>query len=148
MKTLGRTLPLLAALLALTALRSSVHAQSTPGVTWACSVDDVGATLTQCKLAPEPGQRLYLTDVVVTSTTAVAGLFLVRTGTGANCGTDTASLLPSAPTVPRVPYPANTAAPTVVKLSTPVMAPLASSICIICSVTNTCTAQMSGYVAP
>lgn len=148
MRTLGRVLPLVVAVFALIGLRGDAQAQSSPGIDWACSVDDVGATLTQCKSAPEPGWRLYLTDVVVTSTTATAGLFLLRTGTDANCGTGTASLAPSAATVQRIPYLGNTGAPTVLQFRTALKAPLASSICIICSATNTCSVQMSGYVAP
>lgn len=123
---------------------------STPIANWSCGLDNIGATLTQCQAAPAAGLRLYLTDVVVSSTTATAGQFLIRYGTGSNCGTGTTSLLPSAATVVRIPYPPNTSTsgPTRINLRTPVAAPAATAICIICVATNTCVAQLVGYVAP
>lgn len=119
-------------------------------VLWACSLDNIGATLTQCIAASGAGLRYYVTDVVIASTTATAGQFLIRTGTGANCGTGTASLFPSAATVVRYPYPGNTSTigSTTIHLSTPVAAPAATAICIICVVTQTCTVQMAGFTAP
>lgn len=146
MKTMTKRV--LWASLAALLLASSSYPQSSPGLAWACSVDNIGATLTQCGLAAEPSMRLYLTDVVIGSTTATAGQFLIRSGTGTNCGTGTASLLPSAATVVRLGYPANTAAPAILHLETPLSAPAGSAICILCVGTNTCTVQMSGFVAP
>jgi hypothetical protein len=117
---------------------------------WTCSLDNIGATLTECQRAPEPGMRLYLTDVVINSTTATAGQFLLRTGTGSNCGTGTASLLPSSASVVRLGYPGNATAggPAVLAFETPLAAPSATALCILCVATNTCTVQMAGYLAP
>lgn len=115
---------------------------------WACSLDGIGTTLTECRAAPGTGKRLYLTDVVAQSTTATAGLFLIRTGTGTNCATGMASLLPSAATAVRLAHPANTAAPLLIRLSTPLAAPVNSAICVLGVVTNTVTIQLSGYIAP
>lgn len=115
---------------------------------WTCSLDNIGATLTECKAAPGAGLKLYVTDIVIQSTTATAGLFLIRYGTGTNCGTGTTSLLPSAATVPRLGYPLNTAAPAVISQTTPIAAAANNAVCIICTVTQTCTVQISGYTAP
>lgn len=119
-------------------------------VTWKCSLDNIGATLTQCQAVAGAGLKYYLTDIVIASTTATAGQFLIRTGTGANCVTGTASLFPSAATVVRFPYPGNTSTigSTTIHLITPIDAPAAAAICIICIATQTCTVQMSGYTAP
>lgn len=115
---------------------------------WSCSLDGIAATLTECKAAPGAGLKLYLTDLVIGSTTATAGQYLVRYGTGANCGTGTTSFLPAAATVVRYGYPPNTTAPTPLQFLTPLPATANNAICIACVLTNTCTVQMSGYIAP
>lgn len=119
-------------------------------VPWSCSQDNIGATLTQCKAAPAAGLRDYITDIVIASTTTTAGQFLIRTGTGTNCATGTASLFPSSATVVRFPYPGNTSTigSTTIHLLTPLQPPAAAAICIICVVTQTCTVQMQGFEAP
>jgi len=129
-------------------LKGPVNAQSSPsGEAWTCSVDNIGATLTLCK-ASKNNYRLYITDVLVQSTTATGAGFLLRYGTGSACGTGTVSLLPSGAAVPRIGYPAATSAPTKLSFVTPISAPKDTDLCIICTVTNTCTAQLSGYAAP
>lgn len=117
-------------------------------VPWSCSLDAIAATLTQCQAAPGAGLKLYLTDIVAQSTTATAGLFLIRYGTGTNCGTGTTSLLPAAATVVRLAHPANTAAPTSIKLQVPLATAANNAICAVGVATNTLTVQMSGYTAP
>ena len=129
-------------------LTGPINAQSSsPGEAWECSLDAVGATLTLCETA-KSGYRMYLTDVVMQSATATGGLMLVRYGTGSACGTGTVSLLPSAAAVPRLAYPANTAATTHINLQTPLSTAKETDLCVICAVTNTCTVQLSGYIAP
>lgn len=118
-----------------------------PGPAWTCSMDNIGATLTLCQPL-RSGNRLYLTDIVAQSTTATAGLLLVRYGTGTNCGTDTVSLLPSGATVPRIAYPGTGSPTTNITLGTPVSAPAGNDLCVICTATNTCSLQLSGYAAP
>lgn len=118
------------------------------GEAWTCSVDAIGATLTLCQTNVGHSNRLYLTDVVIQSTTTTVGQFLLRGGTGANCGADTVSLFPSAATVVRIAYTANTAAPTVISLKTPVSTARGSDLCILCIATQTCSAQLSGFAAP
>jgi hypothetical protein len=117
-------------------------------VPWTCSLDGIGATLTQCQAAPGAGLKLYLTDLVINSTTATTSNFLVRYGTGANCGTGTTSLLPAAATVVRFTYPSNTAAPLHLSFYTPLSAAANNAICILCTNTNTCVVTMTGFIAP
>lgn len=126
----------------------------TSGPTWTCSLDDIGATLTKCTVTPniDPGMRKYITDVVVQSTTSTSGQFLLRTGTSthsggsANCGTATASLLPSAATAARLTAPANTAAPTVLRFGTPVEIAPNKDLCVLGVATNTTTIQVNGTI--
>jgi len=117
------------------------------GENWTCSVDDIGATLTLCKTAA-PGYRLFLTGVSIVSTTATAGQYLIRYGTGANCGTGTTSLLPSAASAVRFGYVANTLGTSPLTIEPGIPAGKDTDICILCVATNTCTAQMTGYAAP
>jgi hypothetical protein len=118
-----------------------------PGEVWTCSLDDIGATLTLCQPLVT-GLRLHLTTIVIQSTTATAGQFLIRAGTGANCATDTISLLPAAAAVPRLAYSGNTLFGTVTPLATPIVAPRDNDLCIICTATNTCSVQLIGYASP
>jgi len=115
---------------------------------WTCSLDNIAATLTECQPVPPPELRLYVTDIIAQSTTATGGEFLLRYGTGANCGTGTTSLLPSAASAVRFGYPAHTAAPTVISLKTPLAAPAGKAICAIGIATQTLTIQIIGYMAP
>lgn len=116
--------------------------------TWTCALDNIGNTLTECEAAAPAGLRYYLTDVVAQSTTGTAGQFLIRTGTGTNCATGTASLFPDAATAVRLAHPANTVPPTVITLSVGIPAPVASAICVLGVATNTVTIILSGYINP
>lgn len=118
------------------------------GPRWEGSLDDIGATLTRIVSAPTSGEARYITDIVAQSTTATTGLLLLRTGTGTNCGTSTASLFPSASTVPRIGYTANTLAPTVISFRTPLRVAPNLDLCVIGTAVNTLTVQVEGYVAP
>jgi hypothetical protein len=112
---------------------------------WSCSLDDVGATLTLCQEGVEPGVgHFYITDIAAQSTTATAGLFLVRAGTGTNCGTGTVSVFPAAATVPRVAYPGNSLLPLAMSFTTPIKVPANKDICVIGTATNTVTVQIQG----
>lgn len=115
---------------------------------WECSMDDVGATLTRCVSAPTSGEARYITDIVAQSTTTTAGLMLVRQGTGTNCGTSTVSVFPAAASVARFAYSANTLAPTVISLRTPLRVSPNADLCVIGTAVNTVTIQFEGYVAP
>lgn len=118
--------------------------------TWSCSVDNIAASLTKC--APTPaapaGLRTFITDIVAQSTTGTAGQFLLRTGTGTNCATGTASLFPGAASVVRYAAPANTVAPFVANLNTPLIVPADTDVCLLGVATNTVTAHLSGYYNP
>lgn len=132
----------------------ATEAQNESSATWSCSLDGIGATLTLCKTATNGGRRLYISTVWAQSTTATAGLMLIRhgkstaTGGSANCGTDTTSLFPSAATVPRVAYPANTLVSPVLTFTTPLEVPPDRDLCVIGTVTNTATVHMAGQVKP
>lgn len=130
----------------------SVKAQSSyPGIAYTCSADNIGATLTRLTDCQAPGDnyRRYVTDVVVQSTTATSGLWILRHGTGTNCASGTTtSLLPSAATVARLAAPANTIVPTVLHFNTPLIVPSGRDLCVLGVATNTTTIQVVGYVAP
>lgn len=126
-----------------------------PGIAFTCSADNIGATLTRLKaggggecLGPLDGNRRYVTDVVAQSTTTTVGGFILRYGTGTNCGTGTVSLFPSAATAARWASPPNTAAPTVISFRTPLIIPTGKDLCVLGLATNTTTMQVNGYVAP
>ena len=157
MKTMDRVFYALCAVVALCMVilwlipGASVQAQSSiPGPQFTCAADDIGATLTRltrCE-APEPGLRRYVTDIVVQSTTTTSGLWILRYGTGTNCGTGTTSLLPSAATVARLAAPANTIVPTVMHFNTPLIVPNGKDLCVLGVATNTTSIEVVGYVAP
>lgn len=120
--------------------------QGGPTTDWTCGVDNIAATLTECKAAPGTGKTLYVVTVVAQSTTSTAGQFILRSGTGTNCGTGTASLFPSTASVVRIAAPANTAAATVIRFDPPLVVPVNSAVCLLGVATNTVTAQITGYV--
>lgn len=91
-------------------------------------------------------RTMYVTTVVAQSTTSTAGTFLLETGTGTNCGTGTTSFFPSAASVARIGSAANTAAPTVIALTTPLRVPPGKDLCLLGVATNTTTAVIAGYV--
>jgi len=142
------------AALALSLLTGPEIKAQTSGLQFTCSADNIAATLTKltncddADLPAQPGMRRYITDVVAQSTTTTAGQWILRYGTGTNCGTGTTSLLPSAATVVRLAAPANTAAPTIIPLRTPVIVPSGQDLCVLGVATNTVTIQVNGYVAP
>lgn len=116
---------------------------------WTCALDNIAGTLTQCQAAPAAGQRLWLTSVVAISTTGTAATFAIRQGTGANCGTSTAGLLPGATTSRTYILPANTGNP--IQMFFPevgIGAIAANAICVIGAATNTLNITLSGYTAP
>ena len=120
-----------------------------PGTPWTCSVDNVGAALVLCQSASaDLSVRRYVTDIVAQSTTTTAGQFLLQYGTGSACATGTTSLLPSSATVIRIAAPGNGSAPALVSLRTPLVIPSGKDLCLLGVVTNTVTAQISGYLAP
>lgn len=113
-----------------------------------CSLTGLAAALTQCQAAPAAGQRLYVTDIVVQTTTATSGLYALQTGTGVNCATATTALFPSSSTAARLNAPINTQATASINLTTPFVAPADHALCVIGTATNTISIQISGYVAP
>lgn len=119
------------------------------GNRFACGVAGQAASLLQC--APVvAGMSYYITDIVAQSSTTTAGDYAIQSGTGTNCGSNTAVVFPPAPatTSSRYKAPANTSAPTVVALTTPIRVTSAHAVCMIGMATNTLNATISGYVAP
>ena len=118
------------------------------GRPFSCSLDNIAATLTLCQLAPQPGEALYIRQIVAQSTTATGGQWILRYGTGTNCGTGTATLFPSAAGANvRLGAPGNTAAPALLIFADPVKVPESNDLCAIGVATNTLTIQVWGYVA-
>lgn len=127
------------------------HAQqANPGPEFVCRADDIAATLTRLTgcAAPEPGMRRYITSIVAQSTTSTSGQWILRFGTGTNCGTGTTSLLPAAATAVRLAAPAFTAAPTVIPFPKPLVVPSGQDVCLLGIATNTTTMDVYGYIAP
>lgn len=154
---LAAVVALCAIFLFTTSAPEPVQAQTNlPGTQFVCSADDIGATLTRLTgcIAPDPPFRRYVTDIIAQSTTTTAGQFILRTGTStltggsANCASSTASLFPSAATAVRLGYPANTAAPTVIRFNTPLIVDKNKDLCVLGVATNTVSIQVIGYVAP
>jgi hypothetical protein len=129
-----------------------VQAQtSNPGPSWTCALDDIGATLTRCALSADvpSGLARYITDITAQSTTTTGGGFILRTGTGTNCGTGTVSLFPGgAATAARWGAAASTAAPTTLTFRTPILVPDGKDLCVLGRATDTTTIQITGYLAP
>lgn len=139
-----------------------VHAQGDfSGEVWSCSLAAVDNNLTKCVVAPGSRdlsslsqEKLFITDIVAQSTTATAGQFMLRYGTGTNCATGTTSLLPSSVTAVAYQYPGNAAAPLVMSFRTPLVVPPGAGsagarhpdLCVLAVATNTGTIQISGRI--
>src|SRR5882672_5593540 len=118
---------------------------------WSCGITAIGATLTQCQAAPAASTSLYITDITAVSDTATAGSYTLRSGTGTNCATGTATIFPAVASITagKIPYPGNTAnLPIWHSFGTPIKVAAASAVCAICVATNTCTVSMQGFTAP
>lgn len=122
------------------------------GAPFSCGADNIGATLTEMTgcavLAASPALRYYVTTITTQSTTTTAGQFSVRSGTGTNCGTGTANVLPSSVGTARYASPANTAAPSVIFFDPPIPVTPGHALCVLGVATNTTTITVTGYVAP
>lgn len=117
-----------------------------------CSADNIGNSLTALSAgcadaATSASTSLYITDIVAQSTTSTAGQFILRSGTAANCGTATASVLPSAASAVRFTSPPNTVAPTVINFTTPIKVTADHGLCVLGIATQTTTIQVNGFIA-
>ena len=117
---------------------------------FAANVGDIGATLTEI-VAATTGQYIYVTTIILSSSTSTAGTFALRAGQGSNCATNPVGLFPqpgvSSPTLTYV-YPANTAVPLVITLQPPVRAPAGYALCLVGVATNLARGQVHGFIAP
>lgn len=117
-------------------------------VEWSCTLSGIAATLTQCQAAPGAGLSLYVTDIVVQTTTTTSGTYAVQYGTGTNCGTGTAALFPGGATANRWNAPITTSSASNFSFITPLAVPANNALCVIGVATNTIRIQMHGYTAP
>jgi hypothetical protein len=135
-------------------LPATGETQAVVGQPWTCSVDEQDDSTVRCIAAPEPGLRLYITDVVAQSTTSTAGLFNIVQGTataqggGADCSTANANMLPATDAGARFAAAANTSAATAYRPSSPVIVPTGRDVCILGDAGNPVTVQLFGYTAP
>src|SRR5262247_2461333 len=142
-------------LVLLTLALCDAHAQSRVIIDhpqrFAANVGDIGATLTEIVAAPPSNQYVYVTTIILESSTATAGSFALRAGQGANCATNPVGMFPqpgvSSPTLTYL-YPANTAVPLVITLQPPVRAPAGYALCLVGVATNLARGQVMGFIAP
>jgi hypothetical protein len=118
---------------------------------WTCNLQALAASLTQCQAAPAAGFSLIVTSIIATTTTATAGTFALRSGTGSNCATGTLGVWPQpgGSTPSRVTTaPISTAPPMVIAPPDGIKLPAASALCVIGTATNTIDITISGETAP
>ncbi len=113
---------------------------------WTCSQSGLVATLTECR-ALLAGNRQYITDIVVQTTTATTGTYAIQSGTGTNCGTATTALFPSSGTGDRFNAPINTQPTATINLTTPIVPTSGHAICVIGVAVNTIDIQLFGFTA-
>jgi hypothetical protein len=123
-------------------IQTALNAPTKP---WDCSLTGLVATLTQCQAAPAAGTRLYITDITVVTTTATAGTYQIRYGTGANCATGTVNLYPSFTGTWIAPV---TGAPQKINFTVPLQPAAANAVCVIGTATNTVNIELEGFIAP
>jgi hypothetical protein len=128
-------------------LDGALYARPYGPIIWSCGLSAIGTTLTQCQAAPGASLKLYITDIVAQSNTATAGLFTLRFGTGANCGTGTGNLFFGSASA-LIAAPANTVPVDLIHLTTPIAVTANNAVCVLGVVTNTTNIQINGYTAP
>jgi len=111
---------------------------------WTCSLSGLAATLTECK-ALTAGNRHYISDIVVQTTTATSGTYAVQSGTGTNCGTGTTALFPASGTGDRFNAPILSQAIASINLTTPIVPTVGHAICVIGVAVNTIDIQLFGF---
>ena len=115
-----------------------------PRGAWTCSLAALAAALTECQATTKSPDYYVVTQIIVQTTTATSGDYAVRTGTGTNCGSDTAGLFPSDVTKTfKAPIAANPTA--VISFPQPLKAPAGTAICAFGTGTNTINIQLVGY---
>jgi hypothetical protein len=134
-------------------LPATGETQAVVGQPWTCAVDNQDDSTVRCIAAPEPGMRLYVTDVLAQSTTATAGLFNLVHGTAAalggsaNCATGETTFFPPG-AVSRYAAAANTLPATSYRPRQPLIVPAGRDVCVVGDGGNAVTVQLFGYVAP
>ena len=115
-----------------------------PRGAWSCSLAALVAALTECQATTKSPDYYVVTQIIVQTTTATAGDYAVRTGTGTNCADGTAGLFPSDVSKTfKAPIAANPTA--VISFPQPLKAPVGTAICVLGTGTNTINIQLVGY---
>lgn len=130
-------------------LPSFGYAQIQLGRTWTCALTAIGATLTQCAAVTPlaTGERYVITDIVVQTTTGTSGTYAIRSGTGTNCGSNTAQVFPASGSgSDRFSAPINSQPTAVISLKTPLAVTANHAVCLIGIGTNTINVQMTGFI--
>lgn len=115
---------------------------------WQCGLKALAATLTQCLAAPAAGIKAYITDITVITTTATAGTYQIRYGTGVNCATGAVALWPTTAVGDTFPAPISSSIPQLLNFRSALTPAAANAICVIGVATNTITIQLQGYYGP
>ena len=125
----------------------SVYGPNIPlSQTWSCGLNGLAATLTQCKAVATEGNRHYITDIFVQTTTATSGQYSIQFGTGTNCATGTTALFPVSGTSNRFNAPI-AGSVDIMHLVTPLVPDANTAICVIGTATNTISIQLHGFTA-
>ena len=132
---------------ALRSLDGAAYVKFGGPITWSCGLNAVGTTLTQCQAAPGAGLSLYITDILTQSTTTTSGLWTLRYGTGANCGTGTGNIFANVATA-SLANAANTLVAPVRSFLTPIKIPANNALCALGVATNTTNITIMGFTAP
>ena len=123
------------------------------GAPFACGADNIGATLTELTGCAALSQtqsalRYYITTVLTQSTTTTGGTFSLQSGTGTNCGTGTAKIIPASVTTARMSSPASTSPAGVMNFAVPIPVTPGHALCVLGVATNTTTISVFGFIAP
>ena len=115
-----------------------------PRGAWTCSLAALAAVLTECQATATSPNYYVVTQIIVQTTTATAGDYAVRTGSGTACADGTAGLFPSDVSKTfKAPIAANPTA--VIVFPQPLKAPVGTAICVLGTGTNTINIQLVGY---
>jgi len=148
-----RRLLLVAAFALATVAPAAAQGLRPVGVPFQCGADNIAATLTELTGCPALSQaspllRYYITTIVTQSTTTTGGTFSLQSGTGTNCGTGTAKIIPSSVTTARMSSPASTSPAGVISFEMPVPVTPGHALCVLGVATNTTTISVYGFIAP
>jgi hypothetical protein len=114
---------------------------------WTCALNALAASLTECK-ALTAGRTYFITDIVVQTTTTTSGQFAIQSGTGTNCGSNTAAVFPSSDAAHRYNAPITSSPLAHISFITPLAVTVSHAVCVIGTATNTISITLSGFYTP